>query len=559
MKKIKLVIQNMSKGNWINKIEEIRKISFTLPNNILGEVEEHAQEIGKTVEEIISQSLWKMLKEWFVEYEKRKEIWHIIWNLSIEELESEVLDFLRTDPSEFAFWSEAKIYKMHIPWKKEDVLIIKRKYKWTSTEEFDIHNLVKNLEFSSKKDWINTNVHIPALFHHFNKNGEEYILMEYIKWKTLYLMIIEAILSQETIEYWEKIKDINRKKEFYYIYYSLFKNKKLWDLDLNDFYKLNIWEIKELLSDGNWFLKEIEIESDLHWEKILKYLYLILKEEGIINIDIDSQMDLWWLKINKFLFDLINRKDFSNLSIFTNSQALYLSKNINSFLSYMHKNWIYHRDLWSNTRNIILQKQEDWLYKPTIIDFWKSKVFDSMVDNIEAYIEENVDWSFTRYVNDEMIVIKYIEKLSWEKKEWYKLIDKQKEIILNDLLEIWKKYWVKLDDIKSSFNSISRYKNVVYFDRLTEILFNREVIWWYKLNLSKTKKADLIKEREEDKSKVLADIITLMYFLKEENFNKVMSFIWNLKLDNNFNPPLKKEYIDLYSNIFIDVSKKRKN
>ena len=533
-------------------------INLRLPEDVFSELKKHAQDTWKSISKVLAQGLWTYLKDNFIEEERRKEVWHIIWDLTVEQLENEVLNFMNTSPTEFAFWTEAKVYKMHIPWKKEDVLVVKRKYKWTSLDEFDIHTKAKEIEFLLKKEWIENNVHIPSLFHHFNKDWEEYILMEYIKWKTLYLMIIESILSNQTIRYWEKIGDLETKKEFYYIFYNLLKDKKLGDLNPDDFNKLWLNDIYELLSDKEWYFKEIDIKTDIDWENILKYLYQILDEEWILDVKVDSTIDMWWLEINKFLFDIVNNNDLTKLWIFSTLEWLHLSKNISKFLSFMHKNWLYHRDLWSNTRNIILNKTEDWLYKANIIDFWKSKVFDSVVDNRDAYIEENADGSFTKYVNDEMIVTKYIEKLSWEKKEKYRLVDKQKEIILNDLLDIWEKYWVKTDDIKSSFNSISRYKNIVYFDRLKDILYKREVVWWYKLNLSKTKKSDLIKEREEDKSRVLADVITLMYFSKEENFNKIMSFIWNLKLDKKFKPPLKDEYINLYSNIFIDVSKKRK-
>jgi len=533
-------------------------INLRLPEDVFSELKKHAQDTWKSISKVLAQGLWTYLKDNFIEEERRKEVWHIIWDLTVEQLENEVLNFMNTSPTEFAFWTEAKVYKMHIPWKKEDVLVVKRKYKWTSLDEFDIHTKAKEIEFLLKKEWIENNVHIPSLFHHFNKDWEEYILMEYIKWKTLYLMIIESILSNQTIRYWEKIGDLETKKEFYYIFYNLLKDKKLGDLNPDDFNKLWLNDIYELLSDKEWYFKEIDIKTDIDWENILKYLYQILDEEWILDVKVDSTIDMWWLEINKFLFDIVNNNDLTKLWIFSTLEWLHLSKNISKFLSFMHKNWLYHRDLWSNTRNIILNKTEDWLYKANIIDFWKSKVFDSVVDNSDAYIEENADGSFTKYVNDEMIVTKYIEKLSWEKKEKYRLVDKQKEIILNDLLDIWEKYWVKTDDIKSSFNSISRYKNIVYFDRLKDILYKREVVWWYKLNLSKTKKSDLIKEREEDKSRVLADVITLMYFSKEENFNKIMSFIWNLKLDKKFKPPLKDEYINLYSNIFIDVSKKRK-
>jgi serine/threonine protein kinase len=536
------------------------RVNLRLPEEVYSEIKKHAKKTWKSISTVLSQGLWTYIKDKFIEEERRKEIWDIIWELTIEELENEVIEFINTNPIEFAFWTEAKIYKMHIPWKKEDVLVVKRKYKWTSTSEFYLHSKAKEIELLLKHKQIENNVHIPTLFHHFNKEWEEYILMEYIKWKTLYLMIIESILSKQTIAYWDRIKDENAKKEFYYVFYDILKDKGNLDLDFWEFSSLSIDEIKNILSDENWILKEIDIENDLDWENILKYLYWMINDLNIEKNNIDAVMEMtWWLKINKFLYDLINNSNLSKLWIFSTIQWLHLSKNISKFLTEMHSEGLYHRDLGSNTRNIILTKWDDWLYIANIIDFWKSIILTNNITDYEAYREENADSSITKFTDDKMIVSKYIEPLSWEKIENYKLIDKDKEKKLKDIYEIWEKFNIKKEDIEISFNSISRYKNMVYFDRLKDILYKREIVWWYKLNLSNTRNTSLKLEREEDKSRVLADIIVLMYFAKNENFNKIMSFIWNLEYDEKFKPTLKTKYIDLYKQIFIEVRKKRKD
>ncbi len=538
--------------------EQNHDIDILMVSDIHDKIKKLAQESWVSIWDIIKQTVKTFSDANFIDKYKQREILEIIWDLKLEELQWEVLKFLETNPREFASWTEAKIYKMHIPWKQEDVLVVKRKYKWTSLEEFDIHSKAKEIEFLLKQKQIDNNVHIPALFHHFNKDGEEYILMEYIKWKTLYLMIIESILKNETIKYWEKIKDIDAQKDFYHIFYTMLENKKIWDLTRQDFDKLDINDIKNILWNDEWYLEEINIETDEDGENILKYLYWLLKDQWVLNISIDSIMDMWWLKINKFLFDIVNREDFKWLWFLSTTQALFLSKNLWQFIREMHNNWLYHRDIWNNTRNIILTQSEDWLYIPTIIDFWKSVIVDKNLSDNEVYIEENADSTSTRYANDEMIINNYIDRLSTVEEKPYRLVDKQKENSLEKLMLIWKKYWVFTEDLKSAFNFISWYKNVIFFDKLKNILNHRKVAWWYELNLSKTNNKEKFNERIIDKSKILSEVIVLMFFTREQNFEKISSYIEKLDSDKSFNPPRKKEYIELYKNIFEDIWKVRK-
>jgi len=549
---------NNSYKSFENTESKHRRITMNLPSGIHENIIELARENWVSVSEILVKWLDSFIKDNFIKKSKQEEVWEIIWDLKIEELEWEVLKFLETNPREFASGTEAKIYKMHIPWQKEDVLVVKRKYKWTSLDEFDVHNKAKEIEFLLKQEQVDNNVHVPALFYHFNKEGEEYILMEYIKWKTLYLMIIESILKNETIKYWEKIKDVEAQKDFYYIFYTMLKDKKLWDLTREDFYKLSTRDIKKILWNNEWYLKEIDIENDESWENILKYIYWLLNDEWVLNINIESIMDMWWLSVNKFLFDIVNRENFKWIWFLSTTQALFLSKNLSQFIREMHNNWLYHRDIWSNTRNIILTKSEDWLYIPTIIDFWKSIIVDKNSDNREVYFEENPDNTVTRYANDDMIVNNYIDKLSTIDANTYKLIDNQKEKSLENLMVIWEKYWVSKEDMKNAFNFISWYKNIIFFDKLKNILYSKKVAWWYELNLSRTNDKEKYQERIIDKSKILSEVIALMFFTKNENFEKIPAYIDSLENNSWFNPPRKKEYILLYKDIFEDISKVKK-
>ena len=531
------------------EISNLKRISIDLPKELL----DMASQSGVSIDEL--------LKWWVEEFlrgkKKQSEIDAILWNLSVELLEDEVINFMDTHPSYFAKWSEAEVFKMHIPWKEEDILVVKRKYIGTSNNEFDLHSVAKDIEI-----WLNQKtdnfVRIPSLFHHFNKDWEEYILMEYIKWKTLYLEIIEAILSQETIKLGEKIKEESLKKEFYHIYYSLLKRGDDEEVKYSSFNNLNLEDSLLEISDDNWELRKIDLGSDEAGENAFDILYWILKQARVkISWDPDEVLELWRLKTKKLIYDMVNNSNFKGIWIFSEEEALKMWKWINRFLNNMHDNWFYHRDLWNNTRNIILTKDKKG-YIPTIIDFWKSKHYKQWIWDENPYLEESVTWDI-RPANDGLVVTNYISKLvKNDTNESYKLVNREKNNSLDKLYVIWDKLNIKKEDIDLSYNIIYSYKNFVYFDLLTDILESRKKIWWYELNMKKSSNKELMREIEGDKSKILADVIVLMYFAKESNFQIIDKFIDSLELTRHFNPTNKKKYIELYKEVLSLVSIIRK-
>jgi len=175
-------------------------------------------------------------------------------------LEWEVLKFIWKNTVPHSKGTEAEVFKMNIPWNDKEVLLVKRKYENTSENEFSLHYIAKDIQNSLHEEWESI-VHVPTPIHHFNDGKNEYILIEFVKWKTLHLMIAESVLSQEIIKLWEKIQNEELRKTFYYSYYS-YQNPWKDLIEMDDFYDLSIDKILELLSDENWYMKDIDFVTD---------------------------------------------------------------------------------------------------------------------------------------------------------------------------------------------------------------------------------------------------------------------------------------------------------
>lgn len=509
-------------------------VEFELPKGILATIKEEAERTWDTVENIISQWLWTHLKDKYVEKERQEEMGDIIWNLNIKELETEVLHFMASKPSEFAHWSEWQIFKMNIPGKAWEVMVVKRPYKETWEKEYDLHKKAKEIEILYNKENPENIVKVPSIFHHFNDWNDDYVVMEYIKWKTLYLKIIEEILSSETILLGEKISDEELKKLFYYHYYYLLEDKIIWDIDMDDFYYLSIEEILKLLMDEKWYLKAIDLEYDSKWEDKFKVLYWILKDAWVkFEWDPKAVFELAWDPVNKMIYDKVNFDNFNEIWFLSNIQKVNLSNNLNKFLTFSHKKWFYHMDLWCNTRNIILTEKE-WLYVPTIIDFWKSKFLWD--DNNASSIEKEDDY---------FIIKNFIENL--EVKEKKKLINNY----IEKLCDLTKKFKLNKEDIIANYNYYERYPYIIFFNNLKEVLFSWEIPGQVKLDLWKN-------WEEKYNSMVLSKIITLMFFTREENFGLISKYIDDLEKDKNFKIPFKKKIISIYRDLYHKISEIRK-
>lgn len=530
------------------------KVSLELPDELMKSLIQVSEDSWKSVNEIFSQILESWTRSMLVWSKTDSEIKELLWEVSIDSLEWEVLRFIWKNTVPHSKGTEAEVFKMNIPWNDKEVLLVKRKYENTSENEFSLHHIAKDIQNSLHEEW-ESSVHVPTPIHHFNDWNNEYILMEFVKWKTLHLMIAESVISQETIKLWEKIQNEELRKTFYYSYYS-YQNPWKDLIEMDDFYSLSIDKILELLSDENWYMKDIDFVTDEQWNDALINLYWILKEDWIkLDYDPDWLVDMWgWTYVNDLIHNKINTSNLSKIGLFTKEESEKISKDLSKFISYMHSKWLYHVDLWENARNIMFTKTSEW-YRIDLIDFWRSEYYPDWKGDNDPYFNEITKIKFTR---DENI----ISRVDWiwikDSNNRVKLVDEGKDSSLNELISLWEEFLISEREIKYNNNFYWKNlenKNNSFYNALSNILLDRRNIRWYELNLSRSTKNDIQIIRDNENDIIKAEILVLMYFVNESNLDKLGEYIDWLELKVAKKWEYKKLYKSIYDRI-ISLKKK---
>ena len=253
------------------------------------------------------------------------EIWRTIWreytitsylgeNPDKEELIAAIKSAIELIKKEdiYASWSEWEIYRIKIADTKggtRDLLVAKKRFDNKSDNEYTLHDRIRKLV----KEW--DPVKVPVLWWKFPHEGEEYIVMDFIKWKTLYHKIAEWIIEA-------KARQIEAS--------ATWKSETEKNLAHQDAYKLRS-RIKSAQSD-----------SDVDHIFLERYNYDGKKTDQAFDREKLKVQIFWseeWKKIMKELWDFIEK---------------------------LHKAWFYHRDL--HEKNIIFWDDG----KIYVIDFWKT-------------------------------------------------------------------------------------------------------------------------------------------------------------------------------------------
>ena len=186
----------------------------------------------------------------------------------------------------YAEWSEWKIYKIEINenWKKKQYLIAKKRYDNTYKSERDIHKLVQSLLPIG-----NNVVKIPELKAIFNIKKSNYIIMEFIEWKTLYTLIVEKILQKLL---WDSNINIENDRKADAMFQKYCKMASIQGRDkIDKFFESEAKKIK-LFSPKEWkkyeqsakfFFDELHkkwvYHRDVHWKNVILWndwkLYVI--------------------------------------------------------------------------------------------------------------------------------------------------------------------------------------------------------------------------------------------------------------------------------------------
>ncbi len=305
----------------------------------------------------------------------------------------------------FANWQDGEIFMLDL-WEWEKVSVVKRKD--TSWREISCHKKATEL-----LNQIDSGVKVPELYDSFIDWDSEYIVMEYIDWKTLYNLSLEKIVEKiitETLE-----KDIE------------------WVLQLD----------LERFRDDVSINGKVNFKTDRDAETYLKTILLLLYSNGVIKDDPRTETYNWSMKSYLTLEKTYN-KYFDNINVFSEEDWRKLWSKIRTALTHMNSHWFSHRDLWWNMRNIMFEYNTDWEIVPVIIDFWKSTFWNWWIDY------ESPMWQGT-YVKD-INILQIINRLSWDEskeEEFESDVSKNEKIV-----KLWKSIWLDIvpNDIRIANN-----------------------------------------------------------------------------------------------------------
>lgn len=310
-------------------------------------------------------------------------------------------------------WQEWEIYKIKL--ENKNYIIAKKRFDNNSQIETELQNYAFKLSKESKS-WVK----VPEIFYEFSDWNNGYIVMEYIEWKTLYTIIWEEMVNSQLIPLISKLVD--KKVNNWEIIYKKYLG------EINEFKKL-YW---------NW--NKIVFNNDYESQSAMRTICWILYDLWYIDWNFDSYTvnkisneRYYWVE-QKLLNDFL-----SKIQIFDEDDKEIIVNKIKIFLDDIHKKWFYHRDLWKNFRNIMI----NWT-DVTIIDFWRS------VTNMWP----NFDYEKWHYTKDNDIIAN-INRTNKDKKEEKNTLN----IDYSELIEKWKNLGLNITEkdiiLHSNFKNLN--------------------------------------------------------------------------------------------------------
>jgi hypothetical protein len=222
----------------------------------------------------------------------------------------------------------------------------------------------------------------------------------------------------------------------------------------------------------------------------------------------------------------------------------------------MHKEGLYHRDLWWNPRNIMFKKTKDWNFETYIIDFWKGSI--TAWEDSWVYIDDIAWWVHDR---DEDIVLQ-IQNISSDKTE-IKLFDESGLDKIQNISDLWvSKYKLDKSSLLQALKNLSSWItrwNKISINHVLPI-FNRHntakrnsndkylFIEWIDRKAIKEEK---IREINKYSNDVKTELIWYLAYMNEYDFEKLWEYLQNLDLSNMWKKAewYKKFFIDMYGDI----------
>lgn len=441
------------------KSAEKSSIEVKIPENI-------KEWIDKILEETwwdISDFLNDVLKSWFDTISSWTKIKQFL-DWKIDKIDISLKSFVLENLEKADYltkWTEWEVFLMDIPWVWESV-VLKKRYD-NSKQEASNHRVINDLEKEFNKINPENIVKTPKLFDSFDDWKNEFLVMEFIKWKTLYTKIIEKMSKDLFFKNYKKISSDYKKKEFIYEFCKhIYKGDEF--LDFRSFSKLEIKIVEKFLLDDNDNFKDIDLWNDTGSESFFLEISDILFESWVISEKPNLQVKdpITWIIKNPYFEKAYSDSIESGIWVFTKKQWSEIHLWLKDFLNFIHKKWFYHRDIWHNPRNIMLVEDldSDWevFFTPYVLDFWKSSQNSS-----ESTYQDNLSWWF--YDKDDL-VLKYFSELISEKEDDLGFLDLKWNN--EKILELWEKFWFKASFLESKISILKSNAKKMWFKNFND-------------------------------------------------------------------------------------------
>jgi tRNA A-37 threonylcarbamoyl transferase component Bud32 len=400
-----------------------------------------------------------------------------------EELELFILDYISNHQS-ITWGQEWEVYIVNIEWK--EIILAKKRYDNESKREYNLHKEAYNISKLSQS-WVK----VPEPIYEFNDWVNWYIVMEYIEWKTLYTKTWEAIINQHLIPYLKKY--ILHEKQDYMAA----------ECDLHD------------LSQKYWKDNQITFNNDTQAEEwVIEYIEILYKLRIIDNNPNITTKDINRPHIRKNIaLENYYKKHIGNTVVFNTSDWSKFAEQIKLFITDLHDNWMYHRDLWGNPRNIMFTEDEVF-----IIDFWKSEIWVwkwnySNIDQISWWIYDDDEW-----------IIHKIKWLTWKfKQDSVNINNEQRN---RNIIKKWAGLWLSItqNNIKLYESHIKSINLNKYIDDLVN---NKDSSYNWFIYLSE-KWADL-EWKKKSNNIWKPKLFILLSLLKKEELLQIINKLEEIK------------------------------
>lgn len=293
----------------------------------------------------------------------------------IRVLREKVLDHIGTH-TPFTHGQEWEVYKIHID--GSTYLIAKKRFDNNCMHEVAMQQKAYDISKTSLS-W----VRVPRIVDNFRNGKDEYIVMEYVPGKTLYCLIFEKIVEQSLLQHF------------------------------------SLQEVQDYISpDGSVHFEDDE-DAKNKTNELLNKLYIAGKsKENPQSFVIDKNGN------KRFLIEQVFNDHITKIQIFNEQEKKQIQSQLHKFIGDMHTQWLHHRDVWANTRNIMFVPNPQGWYILYLIDFGRAQIGVNEV----VYRDELNDVSYA----SDMAIITLIKNIGSEYK--------QREVLPFDIQTIEKHY-----------------------------------------------------------------------------------------------------------------------